>query len=63
MFPLFNRHAASSAAYIEPAIVSGAPRQPAHSTPARENDASAAEQAATYDELLPYLMLAMAAAI
>jgi hypothetical protein len=63
MFPFFNRHAAASAAYIEPAVVSGAPMQPAHSAPALENDASAAEQPATYDELLPYLMLAMVAAV
>jgi hypothetical protein len=37
--------------------------QPAHSAPALENDASAAERPATYDELLPYLMLAMVAAV
>jgi hypothetical protein len=41
----------------------GAPMQPAKAGRALENDATANEQATTYDELLPYLMLSMATGI
>jgi hypothetical protein len=63
MFLFFNRHAAANAAYPEPAVMPGAPMQPAKAGRALENDATANEQATTYDELLPYLMLSMATGI
>lgn len=65
MFQLFNRHAAANATYIESAVMPGVPMQLAKASPALEAEATAAdaEQPATYDELLPYLMLAMATAI
>jgi hypothetical protein len=63
MFPLFNRHAAANATYIETPVMPGAPMPPAKAVPPLENDATATEQPVTYDELLPSLMLAMAAAL
>jgi hypothetical protein len=56
MFPLFNHPATASAACAESAA------QPVKPVRAPEN-ATATEQAATYDELLPYLMLAMASGV
>ena len=56
MFPLFNHPATAGAAYTESAA------QPVKPVRAPEN-ATATEQAATYDELLPYLMLAMASGV
>jgi len=56
MFLLFNHPATAGAAYTESAA------QPVKPVRAPEN-ATATEQAATYDELLPYLMLAMASGV
>jgi hypothetical protein len=57
MFPLFNHPATASATYAEAAV------QPVKPVRAPENDTTATEQPATYDELLPYLMLAMASGV
>jgi hypothetical protein len=61
MFMLFNQHA--NVTYSDPAVTPAAPMQPAKADPARESEAVAAERPATYEELLPYLMLAMATSI
>ncbi|MGF6721812.1 hypothetical protein P3T43_001159 [Paraburkholderia sp. GAS41] len=63
MFLLFNRHAVANATYVEPAVMPGAPMQLAEANAALQSGATAVERPATYDELLPYLMLAMATAI
>lgn len=63
MFLLFNRHAAANTTYTEPAVMPGMSMQTANTGLALENDATAAEQPVTYEELLPYLMLAMATGI
>ena len=57
MFLLFNHPATAGAAYTESGV------QPVKAVHAPESDATAPEQPATYDELLPYLMLAMASGV
>jgi hypothetical protein len=61
MFPFFNRHASSHAASAQPAVNSLTLQSIPADTP-QENDASGEERPATYEELMPYLMLAMVAA-
>lgn len=62
MFPFFNRHAHSNAATMEAGVNQLAmPSTPAGTT--HENDASGEQQPATYEELMPYLMLAMVAGV
>ena len=63
MFMLFSHHAADNATYTEPAVTPAVPMQPAKASAALERGATAAEQPATYEELLPYLVMAMASAI
>jgi hypothetical protein len=69
MFSLFQRHAAASATCGEPATMTGMPMQAVNEDIADTvrvesgNEAASAEQPATYEELLPYLMLAMVSAI
>lgn len=62
MMPLINPYVFSRANAAEPAVRSSA-LQPASVTATPESGASNDEQPATYDELLPYLMLAMASGI
>jgi hypothetical protein len=61
MFMLFNRRA--NVTYSKPAVMSAVPMQPAKAGPALGSGAVAAEQPATYEELLPYLVLAMAISV
>jgi hypothetical protein len=58
MFMLFNHH--PNATYSEPAATPTVQMQPARAGAVLENDATAGEKPATYEELLPYLMLAIA---
>lgn len=62
MMPLINPYVFSRANAAEPAVRSSTlPTAPIAATPG--NGASNDERPATYDELLPYLMLAMASGI
>lgn len=62
MFPFFNRHASSDATSAQPAAVNPLAMQSIPADTPQENDASDEERPATYEELMPYLMLAMVAA-
>lgn len=62
MFPFFNRHALSKATSAQPAVNQIAIQSFSADT-TQENDASGDERPATYEELMPYLMLAMVAGV
>ena len=62
MFPFFRLHADSNASSVHPAV-SQLAMQSACADTTQENDASSAARPATYEELMPYLMLAMVTAI
>jgi hypothetical protein len=63
MFMLFSHCAADNAAYTEPALTPAVTMQPAKASAALERDTKGAEQTANYEELFPYLVLAMASGI
>lgn len=62
MFPFFRPHAGSNASSAQPAVSQPA-MQSACADTTQENNASSAARPATYEELMPYLMLAMVGAI
>lgn len=62
MFSIFNRHAQAGFSDAHSAVNASAP-QSAPAKTSQQSDASNDERPATYEELMPYLVLAMACAV